>query len=202
MSLKIIGLTGSIGMGKSTVGKMFEQEGIPIYNVDAEIHKLYEVGGAAVEPLRAEFPEAIVDNRVDRPTLSKLVLGNDAAIKRLERVVHPLVGQHRAGFLSDAADAGNSMVVLDIPLIFETGGEANFDKIVVVSAPADIQKSRVLSRDDMTEEKFLSILERQTPDAIKREKADFVIDTNCNEENTRDQVKSLITTLKEEFAHA
>ena len=202
MSLKIIGLTGSMGMGKSTVGKMFEKEGISIYNVDAEIHKLYDVGGAAVEPLRAEFPSAVIKNKVDRPTLSKLVVGNEEAIKRLERIVHPLVGLHRADFLSHAEAAGQFMVVLDVPLIFETGGEANYDKIVVVSAPEDLQKSRVLARDDMTEEKFQAIRARQTPDAVKREKADYIIHTGCPEEETFLQVKSLIETLKKEFAHA
>ncbi len=202
MSLKIIGLTGSMGMGKSTVGKMFEKEGIAVYNVDAEIHKLYEVGGVAVEPVRAEFPSAVIDNKVDRPTLSKLVLGHDDAIKKLEKIVHPLVGLHRADFLSKAEEAGQIMVVLDVPLIFETGGEANFDKIVVVSAPADMQKKRVLARDDMTEDKFNAIFKRQTPDAVKREKADFIIGTGCSEAETLAQVKTLIETLKKEFDHA
>ncbi len=199
MTIKLLGLTGSIGMGKSTVGKMFEKEGIPIYNVDAEIHKLYQPGGAAVAPIEEAFPEAIIDGRVDRPTLSKLVLGDDAAIKRLEHIVHPLVGLDRSNFISDAEQNGHTFVLLDVPLIFETGGEKNFDTIIVVSAPKDIQRARVLARDDMTEEKFEAILARQTPDAIKREKADFVIDTNCSEEETYIQVQNLVRKLKEDI---
>lgn len=202
MTIKRIGLTGSIGMGKSTVGKMFEAEGIPIYNVDAEIHKLYEVGGAAVGPIGEVFPDAIIDGRVDRPTLSKLVVGNDAEIKKLEQIVHPLVGMHRADFIEKAEDAGHDMIILDVPLIFETGGESHFDKILVVSAPKEVQKKRVLARDDMSEEKFEAILARQLPDAEKREKADFVIDTNCSEAETAKQVTDVIRSLREEFANA
>lgn len=198
MTIKLLGLTGSIGMGKSTVGKMFEKEGIPLYNVDAEIHKLYQPGGAAVAPIGDEFPEAVIAGRVDRPALSKLVLGDDAAIKRLERIVHPLVGLGRSSFISDAEQKEEPFVLLDVPLIFETGGEKNFDTIIVVSAPKDVQRARVLARPDMTEEKFEAILARQTPDAEKREKADFVIDTNCSEEETYAQVQSLIKKLKKD----
>ncbi|MBL4907081.1 MAG: dephospho-CoA kinase [Sneathiella sp.] len=198
MAITLLGLTGSIGMGKSTVGKMFEKQGIPVYNVDAEIHKLYDVGGAAVAPIKTEFPDAVIDGRVDRPSLSKLVVGNEDAIKRLEKIVHPLVGLDRSNFISDAEEEGHWMIVLDVPLIFETGGEKNFDKIVVVSAPKEIQRTRVLKRDDMSAEKFESILARQTPDAEKRERADFVINTNCTEEETYGQVKSLIRELKED----
>ena len=202
MSIKIIGLTGSIGMGKSTVGKMFEAEGIPVYNVDAEIHKLYQKGGEAVEPIGAVFPEAIVDGRVDRPTLSKLVVGDDAAIKKLERIVHPMVGAHRARFLEKMAADGHDMVILDVPLIFETGGEANFDKIVVVSAPGHLQRERVLAREDMHAEKFEAILSRQLPDAQKRDRAHHVIDTGCPEAETLQQVKDLIGDLRSEFNNA
>ncbi len=200
--IKIIGLTGSIGMGKSTVGKMFEAEGIPIYNADAEVHKFYQVGGIAVEPISKAFPEAIIEGHVDRPTLSKLVLGDDTAIKKLEAIVHPMVGAHRAEFLRGAEENGHDMVVLDVPLIFETGGMSNFDKIVVVSAPADLQRSRVLAREDMSAEKFESILARQVPDAEKRERADYVIDTGVGLDETRAQVQKLIMSLREEFAHA
>ncbi len=202
MSIKIIGLTGSIGMGKSTVGKMFAAEDIPVYNVDAEIHKFYQKGGSAVEPIGAVFPEAIIDGRVDRPTLSKLVVGDDAAIKKLERIVHPMVGAHRAQFLEKAEAEGHDMVVLDVPLIFETGGEENFDKIVVVSAPGHLQKERVLARDDMHPEKFDQILSRQLPDAQKRERAHHVIDTGCSEAETRQQVTDLIRDLRVEFKNA
>ncbi|MEH6404821.1 MAG: dephospho-CoA kinase [Sneathiella sp.] len=198
MTIKILGLTGSIGMGKSTVGKMFEKLNIPVYNVDAEVHKLYMPGGAAVAPIKQEFPEAVIDGRVERPILSKLVLGNDTAIKKLEKIVHPLVGLNRSGFISNAEENGHSMVIIDVPLIFETKGEKNFDKIIVVSAPADVQRARVLARDDMTAEKFESILARQLPDAEKRKLADFVIDTNCSEDDTLGQVQKLVTQLREE----
>ena len=143
------------------------------------------------------FPEAIIDGRVDRPTLSRLVVGNDEAIKKLEKIVHPLVGQDRHEFISKAEQEGHTFVLLDVPLIFETGGEKNFDHIIVVSAPEDVQKKRVLARDDMTEEKFEAILARQLPDAEKRKRADFVIDTNCSEEETFDQVKALVEKLRD-----
>lgn len=199
MTIMLLGLTGSIGMGKSTVGKMFERLGIPIYNADAEVHKLYQVGGAAVALIGEIFPEAVIDSRVDRPTLSKLVLGNDEEIKKLEAVVHPLVGLDRAGFLSKAEAVGHKMAILDVPLIYETGGEKNFHKIIVVSAPKEVQRARVLARDDMTEDKFEAILARQVPDEIKRERADYVINTNCSEEETLEQVKQLVDVLKKEI---
>jgi len=199
MTIKILGLTGSIGMGKSTVGKMFARLDVPVYNVDAEIHKLYMPGGAAVEPISKEFPTAVVDGKVERPILSKLVLGNDEAIKRLERIVHPLVGLDRSNFISNAEENGHSMIVIDVPLIFETKGEKNFHKIIVVSAPADVQRARVLARDDMTPEKFESILARQVPDAKKRKLANYIIDTNCSEEDTLIQVQDLIETLGKEI---
>ncbi|GLQ04934.1 dephospho-CoA kinase [Sneathiella chinensis] len=196
MTIKLLGLTGSIGMGKSTVGKMFQSLGIPVYNVDAEIHKLYDRGGIAVAPIQQEFPEAVIDGRVDRPTLSKLVVGNEDAIKRLERIVHPLVGQDRAEFIRDAEESGHSMVVIDVPLIFETGGEKNFHTIIVVSASAPVQRERVLARDDMSAEKFEAILARQLPDAEKRDRAHHVINTDCSEEETFEQVKKLVEELK------
>lgn len=196
MSMTLLGLTGSIGMGKSTVGGMFRQLGIPVYDVDAEIHKLYAEGGAGVEPVRAAFPEAVVDNRVDRTRLSKLVVGNEAEIKRLESVIHPLLGSGRAAFFEEAEGDGHTLVVLDIPLIFETGGEGRVDKIAVVSAPKDVQKDRVLQREDMTEEKFEAILARQVPDAEKRARADYVINTNCPPEATFEQVKALVDDLR------
>ncbi len=199
MTIKHLGLTGSIGMGKSTVGKMFEKLGIPVYNVDARVHVLYEPGGLAVKPVRDAFPEAVIDGRVDRPVLSKLVVGNDEAIKKLESIVHPLVGLDRQDFISKAEQDGKSMIVLDIPLIFETGGEKNFDTIIVVSAPADLQRERVLAREDMTAEKFEAILARQVPDTEKRQRADHVIDTGCTEEETFDQVKALVEKLKREL---
>ncbi|MZR29781.1 dephospho-CoA kinase [Sneathiella litorea] len=192
----LVGLTGSIGMGKSTVGEMFRELGIPVYDADAEIHKLYARGGAGVEPIRAAFPEAVVDDQVDRQRLSKLVVGNDAEIERLEKVIHPLLTEGRAAFFEKAEKEGHTLVVLDIPLIFETGGENKVHKIVVVSAPAPVQRERVLARPDMTAEKFEAILARQVPDAEKREKADFVINTHCSKEETFEQIKALVEDLK------
>ncbi|MDF2367335.1 dephospho-CoA kinase, partial [Sneathiella sp.] len=191
------GLTGSIGMGKSTVAGMFRELGIPVYDADAEIHKLYAKGGAGVEPIRAAFPDAVVNDHVDRQRLSKLVVGNDAEIERLEKVIHPLLSDGRAAFFEKAQKEGHSLVVLDIPLIFETGGEDRVHKIVVVSAPAHVQRSRVLDRPEMTAEKFEAILARQVDDAEKREKADFVIDTHCSKEETFEQIKELVEQLKD-----
>ncbi len=189
-------------MGKSTVGRMFEKEGIPIYNVDAEIHKLYDKGGVSVEPVREAFPDAVIDGKVDRPTLSQMVVGNEEAIKKLESIVYPLVHQDREDFLAKTEAEGHKMVVLDIPLIFETGGEKRLHKVLVVSAPYEVQKERVLARDDMTLEKFEGILARQLPDEEKRDRAHHVIETDCSEDETRAQVQKLIETLKDEFGHA
>ncbi|MCR9212798.1 MAG: dephospho-CoA kinase [Proteobacteria bacterium] len=194
--MMLIGLTGSIGMGKSTVGEMFRRLGVPVYDADAEVYKVYAKGGAAVEPIRAAFPEAVVDDQVDRARLSKLVVGKEAEMKKLESITHPLLGAGRAAFFEEAEKTGQKMVVLDIPLLFETGGENRVHKIVVVSAPAEVQRERVLARDDMTEEKFEAILARQVPDAEKRERADYVINTNCPKEATFEQVKALVEDLK------
>ncbi len=191
----LLGLTGSIGMGKSTVGEMFRKLGIPVYDADAEIHKLYAKGGKGVEPIRAAFPGVVVDDQVDRARLSKLVVGNEAEIQRLEKVIHPLLADGRAAFFAEAEAAGHHLVVLDIPLIFETGGEDGVHKIAVVSAPADVQRARVLARPAMTAEKFEAILARQVDDAEKRKRADFVIDTHKSLEETFDQVKKLVDDL-------
>jgi|TARA_R100000005_G_scaffold82575_1_gene50252 dephospho-CoA kinase len=182
-------------MGKSTVGEMFRKLGIPVYDADAEIHKLYAKGGKGVEPIRAAFPGVVVDDQVDRARLSKLVVGNEAEIQRLEKVIHPLLADGRAAFFAEAEAAGHHLVVLDIPLIFETGGEDRVHKIAVVSAPADVQRARVLARPAMTAEKFEAILARQVDDAEKRKRADFVIDTHKSLEETFDQVKKLVDDL-------
>ncbi|QGZ97014.1 dephospho-CoA kinase [Terricaulis silvestris] len=194
----VIGLTGSIGMGKSTVAAMFAEQGAPAFNSDDAVHALYAPGGAAVAPVREAFPGVVRDGAVDRALLSAQVVNNDEAIARLERIVHPLVRQAQAEFLQANRDAGVSAVVLDIPLLFESGGSALVDKIVVVSAPAEVQRTRVLSRPGMTEEKFEALLARQLPDAEKRARADFVIDTSGELDATRAQVRAVLDALREQ----
>jgi dephospho-CoA kinase len=194
----VIGLTGSIGMGKSTVAAMFADEGAPAFNSDEAVHALYAVGGAAVEPVGEAFPGVVRDGAIDRTALSAQVVNNDEAIARLERIVHPLVRQAQAEFLQGSRDAGADAVVLDIPLLFESGGAALVDKIVVVSAPADVQRGRVLGRPGMTEQKFEALLARQMPDAEKRARADFVIETDGDFETTRAQVRAVLDALREQ----
>lgn len=194
----VLGLTGSIGMGKSTVGKMFAEEGAPVFDSDAAVHALYAAGGAAAAPVEAAFPGVTVDGAVDREALSRRVVGDEAAIKRLEMIVHPLVRQAQAEFLQTNRDAGTKVVVLDIPLLFESGGAKLVDKVAVVSAAADVQRERVLARPGMTAEKFEAILARQTPDAEKRARADFVIDTGGSLEATRAQVRAVLDALREQ----
>ncbi len=194
----IIGLTGSIGMGKSTVASMFEEEGVPSFNSDAAVHKLYSPGGAAVGPVEAAFPGVTKDGAIDRVELSSRVVGNNEAIKRLEAIVHPLVRQAQAVFLQRNRDTGAAHVVLDIPLLFESGAAGLVNKIVVVSAQAYIQRARVLGRPGMTEEKFEAILALQTPDAEKRGRADFVIDTSGSFDDTRAQVRAVLDALREQ----
>lgn len=194
----IVGLTGSIGMGKSTVAQMFAEEGAPAFNSDAAVHALYAQGGAAVAPVGEAFPGVMRDGAIDRVALSAHVIDNTEAIKRLEGIVHPLVRAAQAQFLQDARDAGVRAVVLDIPLLFESGATALVNKVVVVSAPYEIQRARVLSRAGMTEEKFESLLARQTPDAEKRARADFVIDTGGELEVTRAQVRAVLDALGEQ----
>jgi dephospho-CoA kinase len=191
-----VGLTGSIGMGKSTTAAMFAAEGIPVYDADAEVHALYARGGAAVAPLEAAFPGVVVDGAVDRTLLSQRVVGKPDELKRLEAIVHPLVGESRVGFFQKAVAAGADIVVLDIPLLFETGGEKRMDAVVVVSAPADLQRERVLARPGMDEAKLDAILARQTADAEKRARAHFVIDTSKGLDDARRQVRDVLTRLR------
>jgi dephospho-CoA kinase len=191
----LLGLTGSIGMGKSTVAQFFREEGAPVYDADAAVHALYDKGGAAVGPVGELFPEAVIDGRVDREILSRSVLANPDALKALEGVVHPLVGQAQVRFLQEAASAGAVVVVLDIPLLFEKGGEKRVHKVAVVSAPHDVQRARVLARTGMSAEKFEAILAKQTPDAEKRARADFVIETDCTFEESRAQVRRVLAAL-------
>ncbi len=180
-----IGLTGSIGMGKSTVAAMFGDMGAAVWDADAAVHRMYQRGGAAVEPVKALFPDVIFDGAVDRGRLASVVLGAPASLQKLEAVVHPLVAADREAFMTAAAHAGASAVVLDIPLLFENGSEKFFDVVVVVSAPADVQRARALARPGMNEAKFAAILAEQMPDAEKRGKADYVISTDQSIEATR-----------------
>lgn len=194
----IIGLTGSIGMGKSTVAAMFAEEGAPSFNSDSAVHVLYAPGGAAVAPVEEAFPGVTKDGAIDRVALSARVVGNPAEIKRLEAIVHPLVRQAQMQFLQDQRDSGAEFVVLDIPLLFEGGGAKLVDKTVVVSAPADVQRARVLARPGMSVEKFEAILALQMPDAEKRALADFVIDTSVSFDDTRTQVRAVLDALREQ----
>ena len=192
----ILGLTGSIGMGKSTTAAMFQAEGAPVYDADAEVHALYAPGGAAVGPVGEAFDGVVVDGAIDRALLSAQVVGNAEAMKRLEAIVHPLVGASRVTFFEAAARQGADIVVLDIPLLFETGGEKRVDAVAVVSASPELQRQRVLARPGMDAAKFEAILARQTPDAEKRARADFVIDTGQGLDHARDQVRAVLSTLR------
>ncbi|MDZ4689909.1 dephospho-CoA kinase [Terricaulis sp.] len=195
----VVGLTGSIGMGKSTVARMFAEEGAPAFNADDAVHALYAPGGAAVAPVEAAFPGVMKDGGIDRIALSARVVGDEAAMKRLEAIVHPLVKQSQAEFLQAARDGGADVAVLDIPLLFEGGGAKYVDKIIVVSAPAEVQRARVMARPGMTAEKFEAILARQKPDAEKRAGADFIIDTSGALHDTRAQVRAVLDALREQI---
>ncbi|MGB3900720.1 MAG: dephospho-CoA kinase [Mesorhizobium sp.] len=189
----VLGLTGSIGMGKSTAARMFADEGVPVHDSDEAVHRLY--ADAAAPLVEAAFPGTVVDGAVDRGRLSQKVLGDAAALKRLEAIVHPLVRADADAFVERYRAAGAALVVLDIPLLFETGGRDRVDKVVVVSAPAAIQRERVLRRPGMSEEKLASILARQVPDEEKRRQADFVIDTGDGFDRTRAAVKKIVAEL-------
>jgi dephospho-CoA kinase len=191
--MKTIGLTGSIGMGKSTTAMLFADAGIPVHDSDEAVHRLYS--GAAAPSVEAAFPGTVKQGVVDRTELAKRVVGNPQAIGRLEKIVHPLVRADADAFLRHHRAAGAPLAVLDIPLLFETGGIDRVDKIVVVTAPAEIQRQRVLSRPGMTPEKFEAILARQTPDAEKRKRADFIVDTGTGLDAARQAVLSIIREL-------
>jgi len=188
-----VGLTGSIGMGKSTVAAMFAAEGVPVFDADAAVHRLQGPGGAVVAAIEARFPGTTGEGGVNRTSLAEAVLGDDAAMKALEAIVHPAVGAERAAFLSAHADA--PIVVFDVPLLFETGGDAQVDAVVVVSAAPAVQRARTLARPGMTPAKFDAILARQTPDAEKRARADHVIPTDCSLDETRAAVRRTIAAL-------
>ncbi|MDE1569639.1 dephospho-CoA kinase [Aquabacter sp. P-9] len=189
----VLGLTGSIGMGKSATAGMFRALGVPVHDADATVHDLY--AKEAVAPVEAAFPGVVKDGRVDRPALSARVLGDADAMKRLEAIVHPLVRAREEAFLAKARAAGARLVVLDIPLLLETGSAGRVDAVAVVSAPAEVQKSRVLARPGMSEERFALILAKQVPDAEKRRRAHFLIDTGRGFDAARHQVAGVVRAL-------
>jgi dephospho-CoA kinase len=186
----VLGLTGSVGMGKSTTAGFFVEAGVPVHDADAAVHRLY--AGEAVPLIEAAFPGTTSGGVVDRTLLARRVLGDPAALKRLEAIVHPLVQASERRFLADAEAHGDKVVVLDIPLLFETAGEQRVDAVVVVSAPAEVQRKRVMERPGMTAEKFDAILAQQMPDAEKRRRADFVVDTSQGFEAARAQVGAVL----------
>jgi len=192
--MKTIGLTGSIGMGKSAVAQMFAEEGIAVFDADAAVRRLQGPGGRLLPAIEAAFPGTTGPDGVDRVELGARVFGDDAAIKRLEAIVHPAVGEERAAFLARHGD--DDMVVFDIPLLFETGGDRNVDVVVVVSADPATQQARVLARPGMTRERLADILARQTPDAEKRARAHHVIATDCPMDQTRDAVRRVIACVR------
>jgi dephospho-CoA kinase len=189
----ILGLTGSIGMGKSATANMFREAGVPVHDSDRAVHQLYE--GEAVLAIEAAFPGTTAGGKVDREKLSAQVLGKPDAFKRLEAIVHPLVRQVSVRFLDEARARGARVVVLDIPLLFETRGEGRVDAVVVVSAPADVQRERVLGRPGMTEEKFAAILAKQVPDAEKRRRSHFIVDTSRSFDSARAQVRGILRSV-------
>jgi len=192
----LVGLTGSIGMGKSETAKAFARLGVPVYDADAAVHALYDAGGAAAAPIAEAFPGSVKDGRVDRSALAARVVGDAAALARLEAIVHPLVGTMQRDFINRASANGADLVVLDIPLLFETGAQARMDAVVVVSAPEEVQRRRVMAREGMTEEKFALILARQMPDAEKRARADYVVDTGAGLDHAFDQVRKIVEELR------
>jgi len=189
----LLGLTGSIGMGKSTTAKMFAAEGVPVWDADATVHALYAPGGAAVAPIEAAFPGVVVDGAVDRARLRTALAGDKQALTRLESIVHPLTTASRAAYITDHADA--DLILLDIPLLFETGAQAACDAVLVVTAPLEVQRARVLERGTMTEAELEMILSRQLPDAEKRARADHIIET-LTLEDTRAAVRNLIQKIR------
>jgi dephospho-CoA kinase len=186
----ILGLTGSIGMGKSTTAKLFAEAGVPVYDADAMVHILYE--GEAVPAIEAAFPGTTVDGKVDRARLSAQVVHDSSAMRRLEQIVHPMLGASRQKFLDDAEQSGAPVAVVDVPLLFETGGEKRVDAVVVVTTTPEVQRERILARDNMTGEKLDAILARQLPDAEKRKRADFVVDTSHGLDPVRVRIRDIL----------
>ncbi len=186
----ILGLTGSVGMGKTTTAQFFAEEGVPVHDADAVVHRLYD--GEAVAAIEAAFPGTTEHGKVNRDKLGPRVLGNPDEMKRLESIVHPLVAQARDKFLADAERSGAAIAVLDVPLLYETGGEKRCDAVVVVTAPDAVQKARAFERPGMTEQKFQALLAKQMPDAEKRKRADFIVDSSKGFDAARAQVRDIL----------
>lgn len=191
--MRILGLTGSIGMGKSTTAKLFMEAGVPVYDADAAVHKIYE--GEAAPAIEAAFPGTTVGGKVDRARLSAKVVQNPAAIKQLEQIVHPMLGASRRQFLEAAEQSGAPVVVMDIPLLFETGGEKRVDAVVVVTTSPETQRERILARGTMSPEALDAILARQLPDPEKRKRADFVVDTSHGLEPVRGAIRDILAEV-------
>lgn len=188
--MRILGLTGSIGMGKSTTAKLFMEAGVPVYDADAAVHEIYQ--GEAAPAIEAAFPGTTVDGKVDRPKLSAQVVHDPAAMKRLEQIVHPMLGASRQRFFDDATASGAPIVVMDVPLLFETGGEKRVDAVVVVTTDPKTQRERIMARGTMTAEALDAILARQLPDAEKRKRADFVVDTSHGLDPVRQRIRDIL----------
>jgi dephospho-CoA kinase len=186
----ILGLTGSIGMGKSTTAKLFAEAGVPVYDADAAVHRLYE--GEAVPAIEAAFPGTTIGGKVDRARLSALVVHDPAAMQQLERIVHPMLGASRKKFLDEAERSGAPVAVVDVPLLYETGGENRVDAVVVVTTSPEVQRERILARDNMSGEKLEAILARQLPDLEKRKRADFVVDTSHGLDPVRARIRDIL----------
>lgn len=187
----VLGLTGSIGMGKSTTAKLFAEAGVPVYDADATVHKIYE--GEAAPLIEAAFPGTTVDGKVDRQKLSARVVHDADAMKMLERIVHPLLRSHHQQFLDDSERSGARVAVVDVPLLYETGGDKRVDAVVVVTTSPEIQRARILARENMDAAKLDAILARQLPDAEKRKRADFVVDTSRGLEPVRERIQDILT---------
>jgi len=194
--MKVLGLTGSIGMGKSTAARAFRRLHVPVFDADAAVHRLQARGGAAVRPIEAAFPGTTRDGRVEREALRARVLGDPAALRVLERIVHPLVRKAERAFLAACRRRGDRIAVLDVPLLFETKGEGRVDQVIVVSAPAATQRARVLARGGMTPERLAAILARQMPDAEKRRRADHVVRTGLSKHAAQRQIRSIVRALR------
>jgi len=188
----VLGLTGSIGMGKSTTAKLFAEAGVPVYDADATVHRIYEAEAAPA--IEAAFPGTTVNGKVDRALLSAKVVHNADAMKRLEQIVHPMLRAHHQRFLDDAEASGAAIAVVDVPLLFETGGEKRVDAVVVVTTTPEQQRERILARDNMTPDKLDAILARQLPDAEKRKRADFVVDTSHGLDPVRERIREILAS--------